>query len=298
MGRPPHEHQRPRQRLVTPDGAHAVGSGSENRQNLLGHIGLVGASVPMLPFGSGGAPEGQPGGPVDASDGRLALRTPPEQGGLAVAVHFPLPYGARSRRTSSQARSTRRDASPHARLEGPSIREWYRFLDCGYRLPMVGGPTRCRPRSLSARSGRMRASTPGAASHSMRVEAEQYERAGLRLVRDVRGSGGRELRAGRRRPAWSVTAGPSKFGPSSAAQAVIDGLELIHDGAVVAVATGGGIERVTLSETSPGLDERLAGCPRDEPGSRSTPGFSTSMGAHELPVYVDVPGEWASVRAR
>ena len=36
--------------------------GTENRQNLLGHLALLGAHRPVLPMASGGAPEGRLGG--------------------------------------------------------------------------------------------------------------------------------------------------------------------------------------------------------------------------------------------
>ena len=76
---------------------------------------------------------------------------------------------------------------------------------------------------------------------------------------------------------------------ASAAQPVIDRLELIHDGTVVAVATGGGVERLTLSERVPvATGGWLAARVTSREHIHS--GFSTSMGAHSSPVYVDVPG--------
>ena len=74
-----------------PSHRHAVFVGTENRQNVLGHLALLGARRPVLPLASGGAPEGRIGQEV-----RELLLDWAEQchvaGGLVVGAHFPLPY--------------------------------------------------------------------------------------------------------------------------------------------------------------------------------------------------------------
>jgi hypothetical protein len=56
-----------------------------------------------------------------------------------VAVHFPLPYAE----VAADIVAGRIEAIELQALgpgaSGPSVREWYRFLNCGYRLPVVGG---------------------------------------------------------------------------------------------------------------------------------------------------------------
>ena len=47
-----------------PGGRHFVTVGTENRQNMLGHLGLLGARNPVMPMVSGGAPEGRIGAPI------------------------------------------------------------------------------------------------------------------------------------------------------------------------------------------------------------------------------------------
>src|SRR5207245_1436963 len=47
-----------------PTGRHAVIVGTENRQNMLGHVALLGSRRPILPLAAGGAPEGRIGQPV------------------------------------------------------------------------------------------------------------------------------------------------------------------------------------------------------------------------------------------
>jgi hypothetical protein len=74
-----------------------------------------------------------------------------------------------------------------------------------------------------------------------------------------------------------------------AAQPVIDGVELIHDGAVVAATRGGSTDGLSLKES---VAVRTSGwlAARVTSDAQIYSGFSTSMGAHSSPVYLDVPG--------
>ena len=269
-------------------GEHMVVMGSENRQNMLGHIGLLGAADAVLPMASAGAPEARLGDPLDRlmGDWADAARA---QGGLAVAVHFPLPYAE----IAADIVSGKIDAVEMQALtpdiDGPSIREWYRFLNCGYRLPVVGGTDKMSaeiPLGAIRTYARIDPEVPisfGAWADAVRA-GRTFVSSGTFVDLEVEGCGpGDVIRLGRDGGTVEVRA------VASAAQPVIDRLELIHDGAVVAVATGGGVERVTLSErvpvsTSGWLAARVTS--REQIHS----GFSTSMGAHSSPVYVDVPG--------
>ena len=269
-------------------GEHMVVMGSENRQNMLGHIGLLGAADAVLPMASAGAPEARLGDPLDRlmGDWADAARA---QGGLAVAVHFPLPYAE----IAADIVSGKIDAVEMQALtpdiDGPSIREWYRFLNCGYRLPVVGGTDKMSaeiPLGAIRTYARIDPEAPisfGAWADAVRA-GRTFVSSGTFVDLEVEGCGpGDVIRLGRDGGTVEVRA------VASAAQPVIDRLELIHDGAVVAVATGGGVERVTLSErvpvsTSGWLAARVTS--REQIHS----GFSTSMGAHSSPVYVDVPG--------
>ena len=124
--------------LQDPTARHLVVMGSENRQNMLGHIGLLGASEAVLPMASGGAPEGRLGDPLGwlMADWADAVHA---QHGLAVAVHFPLPYAeVAADIVAGKIEAVEMQALTPG-VDGPSIREWYRFLDCGFRLPIVGG---------------------------------------------------------------------------------------------------------------------------------------------------------------
>ena len=121
-----------------PSGRHLVMVGTENRQNVLGHLGLLGARHPVVPFASGGGPEGRIGGAIAELLADWADRCHAE-GGLVVAAHFPLPLAE----VAADIVAGRIDAVEMQTfapgLDNPSILEWYRFLNCGYRVPVLGG---------------------------------------------------------------------------------------------------------------------------------------------------------------
>ena len=276
--------------VVDTDGEHLVVMGSENRQNVLGHIGLLGASDPVLPMASAGPPEARMGDPLEVlmRDWADAARA---QEGLAVAVHFPLPYAE----IAADIVCGRIDAVEMQALtpgvDGPSIREWYRFLACGYRLPVVGG------------TDKMSAEVPvGAIRTYARLDPErplsfagfaEAVRAGRTFVSsgalidiEVDGHGQGDV------VALGAGGGTVEVWVRSwAAQPFIDTIELIHDGQVV--ATSGGAtptDRLELSErVTIGASGWLAARATSRAFIHSA--FSTSMGAHSSPVYVDVGGQ-------
>jgi hypothetical protein len=269
-------------------GRHLVVMGSENRQNMLGHIGLLGASEAVLPMASAGPPEARMGDPLEwlIGDWAEAVRA---QDGLSVAVHFPLPYAE----VAADIVAGRIDAIELQALapgaDGPSIREWYRFLRCGYRLPVVGG------------TDKMSAEIPlGAIRTYARLDPDvplSFEawaaavRAGRTFVSSgafvdlrVEGCGlGDTVRLGRDGGTVEVVA------EASAAQPIIAGLELVHDGRVIASATGAGVDRLRLEERVPVTAGGWLAA-RVTSGERIHSAFATAMGAHSSPVYLDVPG--------
>jgi hypothetical protein len=263
--------------------------GSENRQTMLGHIGLLGASDAVLPMASAGPPEARLGDPLgwllaEWADAAHA------QDALAIAVHFPLPYAE----VAADIVAGKIDAVEIQALtpgiDGPSIREWYRFLACGFRLPIVGGTDKMsaeiplgairtyarldpdRPVSFAAWADAVRAGRTFVSSGAF-VDLQVDGRAPGDVVELGRGGGTVQVRAA-----------------ASATQPVIDGLELIHDGVVIAAVRGGGVERLALAEPvtvtrSGWLAARVTSAEQ----VRSA--FATSMGAHSSPVYLEVPGK-------
>ena len=275
-------------------GEHLVVMGSENRQNMLGHIGLLGAHDAVLPMGSAGPPEARLGDPLDVllGDWADAARG---QGGLAVAVHFPLPYAE----IAADIVSGRIDAVEFqaltADIDGPSIREWYRFLNCGFRLPVVGG------------TDKMSAEIPlGAIRTYARVDPDDPLSfagwaAAVRAGRTFVSSGtfiGLEVEGCEPGDTVALGSGGGTVevrARASAAQPFIDRLELIHDGRVVASTSAGGADRAAIADrievsTSGWIAARATS--QAEIRSR----FTTGMGAHSSPVYLDVADRpaWAA----
>jgi hypothetical protein len=274
--------------VADPSGEHLVVMGSENRQTMLGHIGLLGAPRAVLPMASAGPPEARMGDPLEVllADWADASRA---QGGLAVAVHFPLPYAE----IAADIVTGRIDAVELQALtpgiDGPSIREWYRFLNCGYRLPVVGGTDKMSaeiPLGAIRTYAQTKADTPlSFAAWAEAVRAGRtFVSSGAFVDVQVDGHGmGDTVTLGR-------TGGTVEVSVRGwAAQPVIDGVELIHDGVVVAATRGRSTDRLSLTErVTVGTSGWLAA--RVTSGAQIHSGFATSMGAHSSPVYLDVPG--------
>jgi hypothetical protein len=119
-------------------GETGVWVGSENRQPLLGHISLLNPGGPLFPFATGGAPTSPIGDPVANLMAEWADRCH-AGGGIAVSPHFPFPYGEIAADIVLDKLDAIEIFGFAAAPDGPRIRDWYRFLNCGYQVPAVGG---------------------------------------------------------------------------------------------------------------------------------------------------------------
>ncbi|HSD67279.1 MAG TPA: CehA/McbA family metallohydrolase, partial [Vicinamibacteria bacterium] len=125
--------------LVSRDGETTVQVSTENRQHLLGHLGLVGGhGAPVFPMSASGPGESTLGDPLWTSLGDWADRQR-ARSGLVVAVHFPYPNGE----LAADVALGKIDAVelfPYgAGFDTLRFHDWYRYLGAGYRLPAVGG---------------------------------------------------------------------------------------------------------------------------------------------------------------
>jgi hypothetical protein len=113
--------------------------GTENRQHVLGHISLLGISGdPVFPMCTGGPDESFFGDPTTMSLAEWADICH-EREGLTVLPHFPQPYceAAADIVLGKIDAVEIRNFIPG--IESSSMREWYRYLNCGYRIAAVGG---------------------------------------------------------------------------------------------------------------------------------------------------------------
>jgi hypothetical protein len=125
--------------LTSADGETTVWVGTENRQHLLGHLGLLGGrGEPVSPMSASGPGESYFGDAVWASmaDWAEACR---KREGLVVAVHFPYPMAELAADMVLGKIDAVEIWSYGDRFNTVRLRDWYRYLNCGYRVPCVGG---------------------------------------------------------------------------------------------------------------------------------------------------------------
>jgi hypothetical protein len=106
----------------------------ENRQHFLGHMILWGLKKPVMPWCSDGLSEAEIGGTMETTLSHWADEAH-AQGGYVINPHFPSPNGE----PAALAATGRLDGVEMIRMADYNHREYYRYLNCGYRLPLVGG---------------------------------------------------------------------------------------------------------------------------------------------------------------
>ena len=120
--------------LATSDGRHVTWVSQENRQPFFGHLILWGLQRPVMPWCTDGPIEGEVGGWLETTISDWADRCH-EQQGTVVIPHFPLPNGE----PAVLIATGRADAVEMIVQRRSCHEEYYRYLNCGYRLPLVGG---------------------------------------------------------------------------------------------------------------------------------------------------------------
>jgi hypothetical protein len=119
---------------VSNRGRTVVYCSQENRQHVLGHLILWGLKRAVMPWCTAGPDEAELGGTLEETLAHWADRCH-EQGGTVIIPHFPFPNGE----PAVLIATGRADAVEMIAFSDFQHREYYRYLNCGYRLPLVGG---------------------------------------------------------------------------------------------------------------------------------------------------------------
>jgi len=272
--------------IADPSGRRIIVVGTENRQNVLGHLALLGATRPTQPLASGGPPEGRMAGALSVLLADWADRCH-AAGGLVVAAHFPLPYAEIAADIVAGKIDAVETQALSPGLDDPSILEWYRFLNLGYRLPIVAGTDKM---SAEVPVGAVR--TYGHLTADGPVTFEAWA-AAVRAGRTFVTSGPvLELTVEGHEPGDLIhlrSSGRLEVAVRArATQPVITDVELVINGRVVAAtnATPGS----TLVELREAVDVRTGAwiAARSRSSHDIQSAFTTSMAAHTSPVYVDI----------
>jgi hypothetical protein len=126
------------------DGEFLVRVGSENRMQVLGHISLLGYSGSLIhPLCTGGPSESAIGDPLEVAMADWARRCR-EQQGLVVIPHAPNPQLERAadivlELVDAMELMIFNPLESGARIDPYAVADWYRYLNLGYHVPIVGG---------------------------------------------------------------------------------------------------------------------------------------------------------------
>lgn len=133
------------------DGEFLVRVGTENRMQTLGHISLLGYSGAMIhPLCSGGPSESAIGDALDVSMADWARRCI-EQNGLVVLPHAPNPQAERAADIVLglvHAIEMMSFNPFNTQITPYGLLDWYRYLNLGYQIPVVGGSDKMDAASL------------------------------------------------------------------------------------------------------------------------------------------------------
>ncbi len=116
------------------DGRTVVYASQENRQHMLGHLSLLGLKRQVMPWCSDGPSEAELGGTLETTLSHWADACH-AQGGTVIIPHLPAPNGE----PAALIATGRGDAVEMINFSMYAHNEYYRYLNCGYRLPLVGG---------------------------------------------------------------------------------------------------------------------------------------------------------------
>ena len=274
---------------VSQVGDNIVYVSQENRQHFMGHMILWGLKRPVMPWCSDGLGEAEIGGTMEITLSEWADQAH-AQGGYVISPHFPNPNGE----PAALVATGRLDGVEMIRMSPVNHSEYYRYLNCGYRLPLVGGTDKM---SSDVPVGLYRTYV-----HLPQDEEFSYESWCRNVAR------GRTFLSGGPIVDFTVDghevgdtiglSGPGTVEVKAWAESVlpIHRLEIVQAGRVVAsTESREGTRRLELKEklTVDGHTWLAARCGGPEYFDRPHfDGWRRGIFAHTSPIYVAVGGDW------
>ena len=124
------------------EGEYLVRVGTENRQHVMGHISLLGYDGNIIaPMTTGGPGESALGDPIEVLLTEWAHQCK-KQDGVVILPHFPNPRGEGAASIVSgnvDGIEMTSWGNLYGGISAYSLSDWYRYLNCGYFVPAVGG---------------------------------------------------------------------------------------------------------------------------------------------------------------
>jgi hypothetical protein len=269
---------------VVDGGGYITYVGQENRQHFLGHVILWGLRETVMPWCSDGPDEAELGGSLDATLSDWADRGH-AQGATVVAAHFPHPNGEPAVLVSTG----RADAVELLAHSDDGLLEYYRYLNCGYRLPLVGGTDKM---SSAVPVGLYRTYAQLGPDEELSYEGWcRAVRAGRTFL-----SGGPllSLWVDGREPGDTVElSGSGTLTIEAVAEGIfpLRSLEVVCNGVVVVTAEGDGARRIQLKEAVR-VDGHAWIAARAFGAQAHLDEWGRQVFAHTSPVYVACGGAW------
>ena len=281
-GRPSVSQHSVSQHGVVDGGGYVTYVGQENRQHALGHLLLWGLKEPVMPWCSDGPDEAELGGALDATLSDWADRTH-AQGGTVVVAHFPNPNGE----PAVMVATGRANAVEILSQTDDRLLEYYRYLNSGYRLPLVGG------------TDKMSSGVPvGLYRTYARLDEEFSYEAWCRAVRSGRTflSGGPlvTLSVDGHEPGGTVElSGPGTVSIHATVRSIfpLRSLEIVRNGEVVARAEANGGRQAEIGEELRIDGNSWLAC-RAFGVDYHLDDWGRPVFAHSSPVYLACGGDW------
>lgn len=275
---------------VSQDGSTIVYATQENRQHFLGHLTLWGLKNPVMPWCSDGPGEAELGGTLEITMSDWADQCH-AQGGTVIIPHLPNPNCEPAILIATD-RADGIEMLVHGEYQH---NEYYRYLNGGYRLPLVGG------------TDKMTSDVPVGVYRTYAQIPDDQEFTYDNWCAAV--AAGRTFHSGG--PIINFTAdghmlgdtvalsGPGTVEVKASAESIlpIHTLEIVQQGRVVASTEESKGTRALRLKASIKIDGHTWLCARcSGPGyTESVPhfdGWRRGIFAHTSPIYVSCGGEW------